>query len=75
MLIYIDTDSGTWGVAESNLVIFDADGTDLAFLDGDLSDSEIIDFGKARVPDCGNPGPDCAEHNGAPSLRVTAPGA
>jgi len=48
MLIYIDTDSGTWGVAESNLVIFDCDGEDLDYLNGDLSDSEIIDFGNAR---------------------------
>ena len=49
MLIYIDTDSGTWGVAESNLVIFDANGEELDFLSGDLSDSEIIAYGKARV--------------------------
>lgn len=48
MLIYIDTDSGTWGVAESNLVIFDANGEELDFLSGDLSDSEIIDFGNSK---------------------------
>jgi hypothetical protein len=45
MLIYIDTDSGSWGVAESNLVVFDADGIDLAFLNGAVSDSEIIALG------------------------------
>jgi hypothetical protein len=49
MLIYIDTDSGSWGVAESNLVIFDASGDELEFLNGDLSDSEIIAYGNARV--------------------------
>jgi hypothetical protein len=48
MLIYIDTDSGTWGVGESNLVIFDANGEELDFLSDDLSDSEIIAYGKAR---------------------------
>jgi hypothetical protein len=45
MLIYIDTDSGTWGVGESNLVIADVDGDSLEYLNGDLSDSEIIAFG------------------------------
>lgn len=48
MLIYIDTDSGTWGVAESNLVIFDADEIDLAFLENAASDSEIIALGNIK---------------------------
>jgi hypothetical protein len=47
MLIYIDTDSGTWGVGESNLVIFDATEADLWHLER-YSDDQIIDFGKAR---------------------------
>lgn len=45
MLIYIDTDSGSWGVGENNLVIADVDGETLEYLNGDLSDSEIIAFG------------------------------
>jgi len=49
MLIFIDTDTGTWGVGESNLVIFDANGEELDFLNGDLSDSEIIAYGKMKM--------------------------
>jgi hypothetical protein len=44
MLIYIDTDSGVWGVGEKNLVIFDADGEELDRLMS-MSDSEICQFG------------------------------
>jgi len=47
MLIYIDTDSGTWGVGEGNLVVFDADGGEIASLMG-MSDREIIDFAKNK---------------------------
>lgn len=53
MLIYIDTDTGTWGVAERNLVVFDADSRDLEWLEEDHSDSEIINAGRIarRRPD------------------------
>jgi len=47
MLIYIDTDSGTWGVAESNLVIFDGIEEDIWHLER-YSDDQIINFGLAR---------------------------
>lgn len=46
MQIYIDTDTGTWGVAESNLVIFDAAGDLLDRLVNEaLSDSSICEIG------------------------------
>ena len=47
MLIYIDTDTGTWGVGENNLVVFDATEADLWHLER-YGDSEIIEFGLAR---------------------------
>jgi hypothetical protein len=46
MQIYVDTDSGTWGVAEKNLVILEIDNETLDLLSsGFMSDSEIINFG------------------------------
>lgn len=63
MLIYIDTDSGTWGVGESNIVFLDVTNEQADRL-MEMSDSDIIAFGKNGVPDCGNPGPDCVEHDG-----------
>lgn len=53
MLLFIDTDTGTYGVAERNLVIFEADNADLEWLEQDHADSEICDYGAAirRRPD------------------------
>lgn len=48
MLIYIDTDSGTWGVGEDNLVIIDATEAECDSL-MEMADSEIIAYGKARA--------------------------
>jgi hypothetical protein len=46
MQIYIDTDSGTWGIAENNLVIFNPDWETMnKLMHRPLSDSEIIDIG------------------------------
>jgi len=44
MLIYIDTDSGVWGVGEQNLVIFEAEDSDIWHLER-YSDDQIIQFG------------------------------
>lgn len=44
MMIYIDTDSGTWGVAENNLVIFYASNDELEWLDNGQTDSDIIEL-------------------------------
>lgn len=44
MLIYIDTDSGVWGVGEKNLVMIDATTEEIDAI-GEMSDSEIIQYG------------------------------
>ena len=41
MLIYIDTETGTWGIGEDNLLIFDATPDEGEML-LEMSDSEII---------------------------------
>jgi hypothetical protein len=48
MLIYVDTNSGTYGAAENNLVIFDATEGDLEWLMEGHSDSEIVAYALAR---------------------------
>lgn len=47
MLIYIDTDSGTWGVGEGNIVFIEATNEECDAI-MEMSDSEIIAFGLAR---------------------------
>jgi hypothetical protein len=48
MLIYIDTDSGTWGVGEDNLVIIEMTPEEGERF-YEWSDSEIIAYAKARA--------------------------
>lgn len=44
MLIYIDTETGSWGTAEKELVVFDAEDEECEMLMG-MSDSEVCRWG------------------------------
>ena len=46
--VWVDTDSGTWGIAERNLVIFDADANELELLD-EGSDADRIAFANVKA--------------------------
>jgi len=44
--IWIDTDTGTWGIDDGNLVIVEATGEIITELMEGMSDSEVIEIGK-----------------------------